>query len=331
MTPRLEFLPEEKMDRKILALALLILLASGYWLFIYTSEFPPSFGLPQIGTMRMNSSIRVRHAKSLRWQTSKQEEMPIYLKDMVYTPKDTTAEFIWNNKKFILEPESLVQFDEALFDKLEITLLDGKIRTDAESANLFKVTKLEPKTVLFKKQEISFLPDLNGLIIRQAEASSRTQEKLAKKIQVDPMRAIIVPKLYLNKLSDYQIVLKSPQNQTYRYRGSDWIEFQWNEIPLEGVEFNLFVSTRNDFEKKVQTKVAQGPSQILFEAPGNYWWKVVAARRIETIESEAVNFTLSENEGTSLPARSLTSEKEPQTESQKKKRQKTPFQIIFGK
>ena len=57
--------PEEKQDKLILVLALLIAIATGYFLFVYDAEFRNPEDAVKIGLIKTESSVRIRHAKSL--------------------------------------------------------------------------------------------------------------------------------------------------------------------------------------------------------------------------------------------------------------------------
>ena len=338
--------PEEKQDRLILVLALLIAIATGYFLFVYDAEFRNPEDAVKIGLIKTESSVRIRHAKSLRWGTA-HNEASIYLKDMVYNPKGYPAEFVWKDKKFILEPETLVQFDEAHLDNLEITLLDGKIKTEPESARFFTVAKIKPKTILFKQNEIVYLPEINPLIIKQSELAARTVEVVERKIQIEPEHGVIVPKLYLNQLADYQLLIKTPLEKTYRHLEREWISFEWVPLPLNEVKYRIQVGVDDNFDDNVGTETKNSFAQILFEQSGTYYWKVSALKKSETINTETRKMVLSPTEGVQVPRRVISSRQDDlpkplkeQIEQLKRvnqdkktgnEKEKNPFEILFGK
>jgi hypothetical protein len=341
-------LPQETTDRVTLVIALLIAFLTAYFLFWYQSEFQWTEGLNRIGIMKSTRSLRVRHAKSLRWGNS-QTESDIFLKDMVYIPSGASAEFAWNDKKFILDPETLVQFDEAMLDSLEITLLEGNLKMDPESARFFNVVKPEAKTLLFDKTAITYLPDINPLVLKHSELTDRALTMLQKQLLLEPTRAVLSPKLFLNRLSDYQIVVRSPKKGLYRFSEKEWGNFEWIEVPLKGVKYELEMALDEDFKKSVKTKALTNVAQVLFEQPGKYYWRVNAGKSVELIQSEIEIFELNEKDGEPIPSRMLTSQPKPTSTSNiettkapgakslenqeklKPTKPKTPYEILFGK
>lgn len=344
MNSKIPILPQETADRVTLGVALLVALLSGYFIFWDHLEFYWAEGLIQIGVMKSTKPIRVRHAKSLRWGNSP-TETDIFLKDMVYIPSGATAEFSWKDKKFILEPETLVQFDEAMLDSLEITLLEGKLKIDPESARFLNMSKMTPKALYFDKAELTFLPDINPLVIKHSELTDRALNLINRQVMFEPMRSVTSPKLVLNRLSDYQILLKTPQRGLYRFSERQWVNFEWIGVPLKGVKYELEMAIDEDFKKSIKTKSSTNTAQILFEQPGKYFWKVNGEKSVELIQSKSEMLELNDKVGEPLPSRILTSEpKESEIlnkktkklgdplllEKQQKLKPKTPYEILFG-
>jgi len=345
--------PEERADRIAILIAWVIATLIGYFLFFYPRNAADrGQGVP-IGLLHSDKNVRIRHAKSLRWATSR-DETEVFLRDTIYTPKGTSAEFRWQDKYFVLEPDSLVQFDEASLDKLEITLLEGKIKADPSTAKFLSISKtVEPKLLLFKHQDIAYLPDINPLIIRHSELSARAVDSLAKRIELEPLRSVVLPKLFLNQLSDYQFVIQSPHFSNYKFLGQSWLEFKWMPIPLPNIEYIIQISDKGRFKDSAQTQTKNSQALVLFEQAGSYGWRVIAQWRRENLESESKEIELDPEKGEAIPARAISSEKKRGSETSSSKapskvlkpeknskpaatvpevpaKPKTPFEILFG-
>lgn len=338
-----ELLPEEKTDRGLVLLACFLVLVTGYFLFFHRNRIGIGSDAVLIGKIQSEGVIRLRHARNLRWGES-DRETDIYLKDTVYTPRGTTAEFQWGDKKFLLEPESLVQFDEASLDRLEITLMEGKIRVDAKDAASVGISKPPVVSIFhFKGQELGYVPDINPLVIKHSELSSRTADLLGKKTDLEPLRAVMVPKLYLNQLSDYKVVLVGPQEKTYRFDGKSLLDFRWMPLPLPGVEYQIQVSTTASFKNATGVRTPLSQSVILFDQPGQFVWKIIARWRREEIESDSRKIALGLDSGDPIPHRGISTDVKavpgrkdalkapPANQSIKPEQPKTPFEILFGK
>lgn len=324
-----KLIPEEQADRWLILLACLLILLTGYFLFFYHQVVGLTGDAAVIGTIQSDGPIRLRHARTLVWGVS-QSETDVFLRDTVYTPKGTTAEFQWNEKKFILEPESLVQFDEASLDKLEITLMEGKIRVDPKDAGAISVSKPVANLIFkFKEGEIGYIPDINPLIIKHSELSSRTVDSLNRKLDLEPPRAVIVPKLYLNQLADYKIVLQSPESGEFKFDGKSLLNFSWKPIPLPNIEYFLHISNTSSFKNDLMNSSRREELDILFDQSGEYWWKISARWRREEIDSSSRKLALLKDKGNKIPERSLTTHPPPPVFGEKGK--KSPYEILFGK
>jgi hypothetical protein len=328
----LKLWPEDRQDKRMIAVALLMAAITGHFLFLYRSEFGAMEGAVFIGVLQSDNPVRIRHSRSLQWGTVEKGSR-IYLKDTVFTPKNTVAEFQWKDKKIILEPESLVQFDEASLENLEITLLEGSVKTDAQTKKVVKVAKVQkPSTVFFKSKTLPYLADINSFVSTQSELSSRTLDRLSQKIKLEPILGVTVPKLSLNQLTDYRLVLKSPQSQTYELPQGAWFSFEWADLPFKDLGYEIQVDVSDKFEHPIGTKTRVSQAKILFESPRTYWWRVVATRKAQSFVSEAKSFILDIKKGATTPGRNLTtSEKTGRTHPKKSNmKELSPFEIMFG-
>jgi len=328
----LNWWPEERQDRRMIALSLLVSAIAGYFLFFYSANFSGIEGAVALGSLQSDRSIRIRHARSLQWGTA-EKVCNVYLKDTVFIPKGTSAEFQWKDNKITLESESLVQFDEASLDNLEITLIEGKIKTDSRSSKVVKVAKAPvPTTLFFKAKSMPYLSDINSFVLLQSELSSRTLDRLGKKMGLEPLLSVNVPRLNLSRLSDYRLVLKSPEAKTYRLSQKSWIYFAWSPLPLKELDYEVQVDVSEDFRHPISVNAKQSQANILFESPRPYWWRLVARRKMEYLVSESRGFVLDVKQGAAVAERDLTSiEKNEKAQSKKaKRRELTPFEIMFG-
>ena len=338
-----KWVPEERADRWLILLACLFILLTGYSLFFYQQTVGLSGDAVLIGTIQSDGPIRFRHARTLVWGVS-QSDTDVFLRDTIYTPKGTTAEFQWNDKKFFLEPESLVQFDEASLDKLEITLMEGKIRVDPKDAGALTISKPVADSIFkFKEGEIGYIPDINPLIIKHSELSSRTVDSLNKKLDLEPPRAVIVPKLFLNQLADYKVVLQSPESGEFRFDGRSLFNFSWKSIPLPNIEYFLHISDASNFKNSLTHSSRLQQLDILFDQPGEYWWKISARWRREEIESSSRKAAFLKQGENKIPERALTTTSKSLSEASNQNKKvlgietlrptvkKSPYEILFGK
>ncbi|MSP19677.1 MAG: hypothetical protein EXR74_08915 [Bdellovibrionales bacterium] len=325
-----KIVPEEGGDRRTIVVALLIALITGYVLLFYGNELGLGEGAVAIGTLQSVRPIRIRHAKSLQWGTGR-TEFTIYLKDSIYTPKNTTAVFYWKDNKIIIDPESLVQFDDASLEKLEITLFEGKIKIDGDSSKGISINKKSTeKSIGFIKDSRAFLPDVNPLILKQSELSARSLDVFGKKLELEPLRAVINPKFTLNRLGDYQILLKTPVNsKTYLYSANSWVDFSWHSLPLENIDYVLEISSTSGFQSIIKRKALEDNGMVLFESSGEFYWRVVANRRVEMITSLERKVILDLKQGEKTKERQVSSEMTSEIKNPSKEK-KTAFELFFG-
>lgn len=325
-----KIVPEESGDRRTIGVALLVALITGYFLLFHGNELGLSEGAVAIGTLQSVKQVRIRHAKSLQWGTG-HTEFTIYLKDTLYTPKNTPAVFYWKDNKIIVEAESLVQFDDVSLERLEITLLEGKIKIDGDASKVITINKKPTeKPVGFIKSNRAFLPDINPLILKQSELSSRSLDVFGRKLELEPLRIVINPKFSLNRFRDYQILLKTPVNaKTYLYSAKSWIDFNWHPIPLENIEYVLEISTTSGFASLIKNKGLQDSGIVLFEVPGEFYWRVVASRKAETTTSSERNVNINLNEGEKIKERQVSSSVTSEIKGPSKEK-RTAFELFFG-
>jgi hypothetical protein len=346
-----ELIPDEKTDRVTVVIAFVIATVTACLLVWEPWDSGVGVGAVPIGVAHMDKKIRVRHSRSLRW-VSASRSLTVFKKDMIYTPKDTTVEFQWHGKTLVLEPESLIQFDDIEGDKLEISLLDGKLRSDSHSKDIVQVSKKRtPSLLAFAKKELPALGDLDPLVLRHGELSSRVLECLGRNLTIESTRAVVVPELYLEKLADYRIVPTFPGSKPYQYDQLGWVTFNWMNLPLKNVKFTIEVLAQGSLFSPTRFVSDTNQVKVIFENPGNYEWKIIASQGKEKISMEPRTLTLDSERGVvpvernfassvnkkAAPLKSVSEiagekSREPDVElaSHRNTLKKTPFELLWG-
>lgn len=280
--PSSGWLPEGAGDRAIFLAASLGLCAVLHLLFFHN----PNAMLTEsnvIAKIRTEKMVRRRHAKTLSWQAIQGEEK-IFLRDIVYVPKDTVAFVTFlDGKTLELKPDSMVQFDETSVDGIEITLFDlvG-----------FQITPY-PKIT-----RSVFLENPRPLELRHSEFSDRLTEHLQKNLNLSKFKPLKPSELVLNRLSDYDLVLIKPENKVYDISRNRWLQHLWTPIPLTDVKFELHTSLDPKFRRFQSQRPKAYKLIVQFDKPGEYFWRVKATRGTETLFSNVGSFTISEGRGT---------------------------------
>ena len=327
MLGAIAIIPEEKNDRWVLLLAFICLFVSSYFLFFHQSSIQIADGAIPIGTLRTDGTVRVRHAKNLYWGNVNSDST-VYLRDIIYTPKDTTAEFVWNDKRLVLEPESMVQFDEVSMDRMEIVLMEGKVKGDANVTKNIIIKKAEVFEIIpSPKRARSELADVETLELRQLELNKQWLKVLERKLDIEPMLSLQSPNIYLNRLTDYKIRLISPAAKEYNISQTRWVPMKWTAPPLSGVSYEIEVSRNSDFKRVISHPSNNVEVHIQFEGEGEWYWKVKAVKGKEFIYSEDSHLTLVEKGGIKLEAPRRLSEQAPKGAGAKPGSTALPFKM----
>lgn len=275
------WLPEEKGDRTILLFASLGLVAVLYLLFFYNPHGPLSNAV-EVGTLRTDSMVRRRHAKTLYWHDLRREGI-IYLRDIVYTPKDSMAIVTFKDGRTLeLKPDTMVQFDEITVDGIQITLFD---------LSLFRLIPYP------KVDRSNTLPDPRPLELRQGEFTARLTDKIKGPINLAKLRKIDLSPFILNRLSDYLVVLLRPENKVYNLKANRWLQTLWTPVPVDGVLYELQVGQDPAFKRYLAHRPKKNKLLVQFESTGKYFWRVKAHKDDEFVFSETGGFVLSDTAG----------------------------------
>lgn len=265
-------------DKILIFLAGISFVIAAYFLF---------FGVPRnwfgtstpIGEIQTSGNIRRRHSGSLTWQTVSGTKQ-IYLRDIVYIPKNETAHVKLGPKEFTLPQDTMVQFDESSIDQFEVTLLEIK-------------TTVAPIALPVHKANLTnLLPELSGIELRLSEMKARTfsaiyeSPPLAKAFPMSPNQ------FSLEKISDYEIRLVEPTPERYNLRAFRWMKMAWTPVPVEGVSYTLEVSKDSRFRRNLPYKTKTNKLLVQFDDEATFYWRVRGTKGTDETISEALSFTM---------------------------------------
>ncbi len=271
-------------DRLLVTAALLLFGFALYRLITHRPAYEGPGGLVAIGSISVEGAVRRRHAGSLAWSEI-ETEGDVYMRDLVYTPPGIAATVrMKDGREVTLPSDSLVQFDEITVSNLEITLREI-------SEPMRQVFRLVP---LPKAKRSAALPDTGGLEILHAELMKRYAGRVKAPAALARARAVARnPDFKLNKLSDYEIKLRYPaEGAGLPYTRETWTKMAWSPVPAPGVTYQIEMSLKERFEKKVPYESRTNSLEIQFEKPGKYYWRVMAATSGGIMTSETRTFTL---------------------------------------
>lgn len=265
-------------DKILILIAGIAFLITGYFLF---------FGMPRswfanmqvIGQIETSGSIRRRHSGTLSWQSLKGTNQ-IYLRDIVYVPKDQSASVKFGSRSFTLPPDTMVQFDESSIDQFEITLLELK-------------TNSAPLALPVHKANLSnLLPELSSFELRLSELKGRTFSSIYEAPQLAKAFPMLPNQFSLEKISDYEIRLVEPQPERYNLRAFRWMKMSWSPVPLEGVTYVLEVSKDSRFRRNLPYKTKTNKLLVQFDDEATFYWRVRGTKGNDETISEALSFTM---------------------------------------
>lgn len=271
-------------DRLLVSAALLLFGFALHRLITHRPAYEGPGGLVAIGSITVEGAVRRRHAGSLAWSEI-EGEGDVYMRDLVYTPPGIAATVRMNDgREVTLPPDSLVQFDEITVSNLEITLRE----ITEPKRQVFRLVPLP------KAKRSATLPDIGGLEMLHAELMKRYAGEVKSPATLTRARAVARnPDFALNKLSDYEIKLHFPADGAgLPYTRETWTKMAWSAVPVPGVTYQIEMSLKERFEKKVPYESRTNSLEIQFEKPGKYYWRVMAAGPGGIMTSETRTFTL---------------------------------------
>lgn len=265
-------------DRILVLLAVISFGVTGYFLF---------FGIPRnwlgslqkIGKITAESPIRRRHSGTLSWQSIRGTQ-DIYLRDIVYVPKETSAQVELAGKKFTIPADTMVQFDESSIDQFEITLLE------------LKSTNVPIALPQHRAKLSNLLPDITPYELRHSELKSRTFSAIYEAPQLAKAFPMGPNTFSLDKLPDYEIRLLSPAPDRYNLRANRWMQMSWTPVPIGGVSYTLEVSKDSRFRKMLPHKTGSNRLLVQFDDEATFYWRVRGTKEDDETLSEALSFTM---------------------------------------
>lgn len=283
------------MDKALLALGLILSFLFGYLVFGPSrSQFNLS-GLSQIGSLETSSGVKRRHARALEWEKVR-KSTPVYTKDLVYTPVNSSAEVkLADDRILVLEPDSLVEFEAVTSENFEIVLLRGfgKIKSTKTNKEVLLKVAENPVVQLDQKETLrlpQFFVDVQTWAKAQGEYVTKASEtpKMSKLLEVKKLEAL------LNfSLADFIVELLPPQRELASSRENPWYQLRWTAVPLPDVSYELKISRTGSFKRSVEQELKGSQVPVQFLEPGKHYFKVVAKQKDQKQEtqSQAIHIT----------------------------------------
>lgn len=283
------------MDKALLALGLILSFLFGYLVFGPSRSQFNLTGLSQIGNLETSAGVKRRHAKALEWEEVR-KSTPVYTKDLVYTPADSSAEVkLADNRILVLEPDSLVEFEAMTSENFEIVLLkgSGKIKsTDTKKEVPLKV--VETPVVQLDQKEPLKLPQFFVNVQTWAQAQNEYVTKASVIPKISELLEVKKLEALVNfSLSDFVIELLPPQRELASSQENPWYQLRWTSVPLSDVSYEIKISRTGSFKRSVEQELKGSQVPVQFLEPGKHYYKVVAKQKDQKQEtqSQAIHIT----------------------------------------
>jgi hypothetical protein len=307
------FLEREKRDKIAVVVASFATLVIAFFLFFFNdSSWEKS--TEQIGTVKIDGTIRRRHARTLSWENVK-GDAKVYLRDILYAPPEAHAVVSLNNKKkFELEPDSMVEFDEYTMNTISVTLLSGQMKGDISgnlAGNLDREERLgfSPRSAY---KLITFLPDISAFIFREQDLGERVTEHTLKRLVFDDVAPVPEIKLTQDSISNYNINLVYPRPESADSpRSVDGptekknFTMLWTPLPFPGASYRIEIAQDAQFNNSIGNHISRSNQWATQLAKGVYYWKVTAMSGNDKITSAVGYFTVT-GENSPVPTRKLS-------------------------
>lgn len=287
-----------KTDTFLLLVGVLCTLLFSFFIFGPTQTHFDVSGLNVIGSLETPTGVKRRHARALAWEEVK-KTIPIYTKDLVYTPPQSSAEVrLGDDKILMLEPDSLVEFEAINQENFDIVLLQGSGTIKLGQSEKTIPLKLKGGApVEFKADKVLSLPQFYVDVETWSKAQSEYFSRASSVPLLTPLAEVkkIEDQLKLN-LTDFILELL-PATQLKDTGSSSlegpWYELAWTQIPLTNITYELEISRTPQFNRLIQQnlKTTRVPAQFL--EGGEHFWRVVAKHKNEELQtrSQVLNVT----------------------------------------
>lgn len=293
-----------RQDKLLIGAGLFCALIASYPLLVGNQDSTLLNGAEKIGGLKTSGVVQRRHARALSWGKIRREGT-VYKKDIIYAPKGTSAEIVLSgNEKLILEPDSMVEFDDVSSDKMGVLLLEGQAKVFLKKPG---ETESKPIVVEAKKDSIQVLPypkvDAVSMFFvdpavwkeEQVRLGKTIQEISSKKVGLLSEITVKVPDIKLLSLSDYSLMLLPPQESTGANGASSWIEMRWREMPVSGVNYELEIAKTPDFRQLITHRTKGSAVRLQLLQSGQYFWRVRAQNQKEQTVSSVHRFEIEAN------------------------------------
>jgi len=279
-----------KTDAFLLLVGMLCTLLFSFLIFGPTQTHFDASGLSVIGSLETPTGVKRRHARALAWEEVR-KTIPIYTKDLVYTPPQSSAEVkLGDDKILVLEPDSLVEFEAITQESFDIVLLQGS--GTIKSGSNEKAIPLKLKVVApmeFKSDKVLSLPQFYVDVETWSKAQSEYFTRSYSLPLLTPLAEVkkIEDQLNLN-LTDFILELL-PATQLKDSGSSSlegpWYELAWTRIPLANITYELEISRTPQFNRLIQQNLRKTRVPAQFLEGGDHFWRVVAKHKNQELQT----------------------------------------------
>jgi hypothetical protein len=292
-------------DKFLVFLGLLGLLLSSYLLVQNIDVVEVQQGQVEAGSIELRNTARRRHTRSFVWETLS-GTAKVYWLDTIYVPPGNTAELEILGNVISLESDSMIQIDAIYKDRVEISLIDGRVRKKKEVTNLSingkrqvgkksMIERVVAKPAVETKAWIDFSPELTISEVKPYEDEwNQLNERLKQILESKPERVAIKKTgealLAINDPSHYTLQLLSPPAGIFTVKRGESVRFQWGKFPIKDMKYRLEVRQLTQPQPQVfETANGSYAVRLLY---GNYRWRVTAFHKGKQLATEEGNFTL---------------------------------------
>ncbi|MBI4405284.1 MAG: hypothetical protein HY537_14065 [Deltaproteobacteria bacterium] len=272
---------------------LLLVVSTGVfvWLFylLFFQTHQAQKGEAQIiGTLQSETGVKRRHSGSLSWGEIK-GEAPVYLRDIIYTPKNSTGKVTFNNRRTLeLASDSMIQFDEVTTDSVEVSLIGGELKETGPEKDV-RIAKREPLKILpiltRRAKQLAYLRDPEYLTKHLNSLKERIDQSVYKKPKLETLATQFQSTSGLDKLDYFELQIVQPRTNAMFSSSEKWIELLWTPIPVDGVRYELQVARDKTFKRMLVHKTVKHQLLLQFEDLGDYHLRVLAHKGKEHITS----------------------------------------------
>lgn len=290
------FTLESKTDVRLIQVGAVFLLISLFLLIRGSKQYEFPEGISPIGEISIEGKVHRRFAKALTWMKLKGADT-VFSKDLVYTPKDSKAEVqLDNGIKLILEPSTLVEFDNQTKDQFGVVLIEGKgqiVIPGGRSQTLRPGETRSPLIPVPKYEAPALLPEPE--IWREEQVDLSNEFDLSKGTGFALLNELELPELVETsaRLTDFELVLKEPRPGIQKGPFEFWFELEWNPVPVSDVQYELEISRTSDFAVSFKYPTSKTLVEIHLVDSGRYFWRVVSRKENDKITSVVHRFVVS--------------------------------------